>query len=160
MKNLNKDSASRKGEPTRKGRKEGIAVLVLDTREGFFEHVQNSNQASNQASNAKSKTIFLTATPEPALLPSLRGGPGAIYAVLSFNSGTPDAPAVAFYVEEISDVTEMEWASDFPLKGGQSAKQVVERVLEAFIAQIAEAGSIVRRGRWELVEALAKAVEV
>ncbi len=142
MNNLNNEGASRKGS------KEVVAVLVLDTRQEFFQHVRDG-KSDRKASR---KTVFLTATPEPALLPALRGVPGAVYTVLTFNAGTPKAPSVAFYVEEIEGVSEMEWVSDFPLKSGKTARQTVEAALVELSDQITEVGATVRRGRWELVE--------
>lgn len=140
MESMKGQGAANKRAPQR----QAVAVLALDTRDEFFSHVRRAK--------SKEKIVFVTATHEPQIKPALHATPGAVYAVLTFNAGTAKAPALAFYVEEIEGVTELEWANDFPLKDGRTARQTVEAALAALSARIVEAGAVARRGRWELIE--------
>lgn len=148
MTNLKQEGAADKGGATNAGnkaRKQPHAVLILDTREEFLLCI---TQAQGE------KTVFLTATTEPPLMPSKPAKVGAVYALLSFNLGTSTAPRLAYYVEPL-DVTELEWVSDFLLKDG-SAQAIVEAELVIISQLLTEAGATVpvtvRRGRWQLAE--------
>jgi hypothetical protein len=162
MNNLRNDGPSDKGATDKgsadkgsadkgnaaKGRKQALAVLVLDTREEFLACII---QWETQAEKQTETIVFLTATTEPPLLPSMPAKVGSVYALLSFNLGTPMAPRLAYYVEAL-DVTELEWANDFPLRSGQGAQAVVEASLVALSELLKDAGVTARRGRWQLAD--------